>query len=51
MKNNKLSHVAPNVVTSILNILKGDFRVIVISIGSKHSFLGINITIRDENKV
>ena len=44
--NNKLSHVEPNMVTNILNILKVGFEDLVTGIGRKHLFLGMNITIR-----
>ena len=49
--NNKLSHVDPKVVTNILNILKGNSGDILIIRGIKHSFLVMNITIRDNSKV
>ena len=48
---NKLSHVEPNMVTNILNIIRGHFGDIVTGIGREHSFLGINITIRGGSKV
>ena len=48
---NKLSQVDPNMVTNILNVLKGNIGDIVIGGGSKHSFLFVNITIRYDIKV
>ena len=49
--NNKLSHVEPNMVTNILNILRGGFEDLVTGVGRKHSFLGMNITIRGGSKL
>ena len=46
-----MSDVNSNLVAKILNFLKGDFRNLLRSKGRKHSFLGMNITIKDESRV
>ena len=51
MDDNKLSHIDPNVVTDIFNVLKETCGDIVVSRRNKNSSLGTNITIRDDIKV
>ena len=48
---NKLLHVDPNVVTYILEEIKDNFGDMIIRRGDTHNFLGVPITIRNENKV
>ena len=47
----KLSNVDPKVVDNILDILKGYFRDLVITRGSKHAFLGMNIKICEDKNI
>ena len=47
---NKLSHVDPNVVTEVLNAVKGHFGELVISRGNTHELLGMTIEIDRQKK-
>ena len=49
--NNKLSHKDANVVSEVLKIIKAHFGDLTVSRGKKHTFLGMNITIRKDKKV
>jgi hypothetical protein len=48
---NKISHVDKDVVTDILEKLKGHFGNITISRGKKHNFLGTDIEIREDGMI
>lgn len=48
---NKLSHKDPKVVTDVLEIIKSHFGDLTISRGKKHTFLGMNITLRKDKKI
>ena len=48
---NKISHEDPQVVTNVINILKGHFGELTVTRGKKHDFLGMNITFRDDGTV
>jgi hypothetical protein len=48
---NKISHVDKNVVTDILEKLKGHFGNITVSRGKRHNFLGTDIYIRDDGLI
>ena len=48
---NKISHKEPDVVTEVLNQIRSHFGELVISRGTKHDFLGININLRKDGLV
>ena len=48
---NKLSHVEPSVVDSVLNMIKVHFGEITITRGKSHDFLGMSIVLRDDKKI
>ena len=48
---NKISHEDPQVVTDVINILKGHFGELTVTRGKKHDFLGMNVTFRDDGTV
>ena len=48
---NELLHEYPKVVTEILKALKKHFEDPGINMGNTHTFLGMNINTRDDNKI
>ena len=48
---NKISHVDPNVVTDVIDILKGHFGELTVTRGKKHNFLGMDITFNKDKTV
>ena len=48
---NKVSHVDPDVVTSVLEMMKKHFGNITVTRGNKHRFLGMNITINKDKNI
>jgi len=47
---NKLSHVQPEVVTKVLEVIKAHFGELEISRGDEHNLLGMNIVMDRENR-
>ena len=48
---NKISHVDENVVTKVIDMVKGYFGDLVLTRGKAHTFLGIKFKITDDKKV
>ena len=48
---NKVSHVDNQVVTEVIEIMKGHFGDLVVTRGKTHNFLGMNIHINDEKNI
>jgi hypothetical protein len=48
---NKLSHMSEDVVTDVINKIKEHFGDLVVSRGKEHTFLGMNITFRDDGSL
>ena len=48
---NKISHKNPKVVHDVINKLKKQFGELTVETGKKLSFLGMNITMRDDRKI
>ena len=48
---NKVSHVDPQVVTEVINLMKTHFGDLTITRGNKHRFLGMNITMHSRDRV
>ena len=48
---NKISHKNPKVVHDVINKLKKHFGELTVETGKKLSFLGMNITMRDDRKI
>ena len=47
---NKLSHVQPEVITQVLEVVKGHFAELEISRGDEHNLLGMKIVMNRENR-
>ena len=47
---NKVSHVDPKVVDEILKIMEKKFGKLTVTRGSKHTYLGMNINLRNDNR-
>ena len=48
---NKVSHDDPEVVTEVIELMKGHFGDLTVTRGNKHRFLGMNITIHPQQKI
>ena len=48
---NKVSHVDPNVVDGVLNMIRALFGEITVSRGRKHTFLGMNIFMAENRTI
>ena len=48
---NKLSYMDSGLVTDILERIKRNFENLVVNQGKNHTYLGMNITIADNNKI
>lgn len=48
---NKISHVDEEVVTDVINMVKGYFGELVVTRGKEHTFLGMKIKVRDDKKI
>ena len=48
---NKVSHVDKNVVTEVIEMMKGHFGDLVVTRGNTHNFLGMNIRITKEKSI
>ena len=51
MGDNKASHEDPAVLYNLIETIRQHFGEIKVTRGNKHMFLGMNITMRDDNKI
>ena len=51
MDGNKISHVDPKVVTSIIELIEKRFGKMVVTRGSEHTFLGMKIKFKGDGTV